>query len=431
MKPKIALFIPAKAHSERVTNKNLKILDGEYLFRRKILQLLKCKQIDEIWLDSDSEEMHKLTEHLPIKHLQRDPSLATNKTDGHLLFANEAKHTDADIVIQVLCTAPFLDSQTIDKSVKKFVESDHTSMVAVTRDKMYEWQEGKPTYGDKIPNSKDLPERIIETMSLYAVKRSKEPITRRYLSNPLLYELTPLESIDIDTEEDFRLAEIICAGQRSLEVQQMTALSKILTTSTISDVCKELDIPHFLSEQIHSLNSGRFVGRAKTLKIKNVEDRNKEWRGIFDALKSYEFVMPGDVIVVSTDVPEKAYFGDVNSSFALRRGAVGAVIDGYTRDIDKITQMQLPIFAHGSRADDVRYKGTLESLNLPVTINGVTVQNNDIVVADSDGVVVIPQHRWSEVLLRSRKTIEAEQKIKIEAMFGADPFDVLKDHGDF
>lgn len=431
MKPKIALFIPAKAHSERINNKNLKILDGEYLFRRKILQLLKCKMIDEIWLDSDSESMHKLTEHLPIKHLQRDTALANNNTDGHLLFANEAKNTDADVVVQVLCTAPFVDNNTVDRAIKKFLDSDHTSMIAVIKNKLYEWRNGEPLYGKHIPNSKELPDRIIETMSLYAVKRSNEPITRRYLEDPLLYELTPMESIDINNDQDFQLAEIVCAGQRSLEVQQMKALSRVLTTSTVSDVCKEMGINHFLSNRICSLNSGKFIGRAKTLKIKTVNNNSSEWRGIFDALKSYEFLMPGDVVVVSTDVPEKAYFGDVNSSFALRRGAVGAVIDGYTRDIDKISEMQLPIFAHGSRSDDVRYSGTLESLNLPVEINGVTVQNNDIIVADSDGVISIPQHRWNEVLARARQTIEAEQRIKIEAIFGADPFDLLKNHGDF
>jgi regulator of RNase E activity RraA/CMP-N-acetylneuraminic acid synthetase len=431
MNQKVALFIPAKEHSERIVNKNLKILDGEYLFRRKILQLLKCKQVHEIWLDSDSKEMHELTKHLPIKHLDRDPSLATNKTDGHLLFANEAKYTDADIVVQVLCTAPFLDSNTVDDAIKKFIESDHSSMVAITKNKFYEWEKGEPVYGDAIPNSKDLPEKIVETMSLYAVKRNTNPITRRYLPDPLLYELAPLQSIDIDNKEDFQLAETICAGQRSLEVQQMTALGRILTTSIVSDVCKELNIPHFLSKKIRSLNSGRFIGRAKTLKIKNIENNSKEWRGIFDALKSYEFLVPGDVIVVSTDVPDKAYFGDVNSSFALRRGVVGAVIDGYTRDIDKITQMQLPIFAHGSRADDVRYKGTLESYNLPITINDIVIQNNDIMIADSDGVVVVPQHLWITVLEKSQNAIETEQKIKIQAIFGADPFEILKKHGDF
>lgn len=54
---KVIAFVPAKGYSERIKNKNMQILDGEYLFKRKLRQLLGCEEIDEVWLDSDSEEM--------------------------------------------------------------------------------------------------------------------------------------------------------------------------------------------------------------------------------------------------------------------------------------------------------------------------------------------------------------------------------------
>jgi len=436
MSKKTVAFVPAKGTSERIQNKNLTIIDGEFLFKRKILQLLKCKEIDEVWIDSESQTVHALVNDLPVKHLYRDKALANNNTDGHAMFANQTKNTDADIVVQVLCTAPFIDAVVIDEALKKFKQSDHTSLVAVTRNRFYEWKDGQPLYGDSIPNSVDLPERVLESMSFYAVKTNGVPTNKRYTDNVMLYDLDPLQSLDIDNPEDLELAKIICAGQRSLKTQQMKMISHILSSCLLSDICKENNIKHFLSNTIRSLTGGKFLGFAKTLKLKTLELEDKDpekdkWTGIFGALKSYEFVEPGDVIVVSTDVPDKAYFGDLNATFAMRRGAVGVVIDGHTRDVDRVSNMGLPVFAHGSRADDIRYEGTLETMNLPVTINGVVVRNNDIIFADSDGVICIPQEHWETILNKANESIKKETSVKLEATFGADPFDVLKNIGTF
>src|SRR6056300_584902 len=166
---KTALFVPAKGTSERIPSKNLTVLDGEYLFKRKLLKVLECKEVDEVWLDSESDEIHSLASDLPIKHLYRDTELANNKTDGHKMFGNETEHTDADIVVQILCTAPFIDATVIDNALKEFKKSKKTSLVGIYTDKFYEWKNGKPLYGEKIPNSVDLPTRTIEAMSFYAV----------------------------------------------------------------------------------------------------------------------------------------------------------------------------------------------------------------------------------------------------------------------
>jgi regulator of RNase E activity RraA/molybdopterin-guanine dinucleotide biosynthesis protein A len=436
MSKKTVVFVPAKGTSKRIPNKNLTILDGEFLFKRKILQLLQCKEIDEVWIDSESQKIHDLVDDLPVKHLYRDEALANNKTDGHSMFANQTKHTDADIVVQILCTAPFVDSTVVDNALSEFKKSEHTSLVAVTRDKFYEWKDGRPLYGDKIPNSVDLPERTVEAMSFYAVKTNGVPANKRYTDSVMLYDLNPLQSLDINNPSDLELARIICAGQRSSKTQQMKMISHILSSCLLSDVCKENNIKHFLSNNIKPLTGGKFLGFAKTLKLKTLDQEDKDpskdkWTGIFGALKSYEFVEPGDVIVVSTDVPDKAYFGDLNATFAMRQGAVGVVVDGHTRDVAKVADMGLPVFAHGSRADDIRYEGTLEAMNLPVTINGVTIKNNDIIFADNDGVICVPQEHWEMILHKAKESVKKETAVKLEATFGADPVDVLNNIGTF
>jgi regulator of RNase E activity RraA/CMP-N-acetylneuraminic acid synthetase len=433
---KTVIFVPAKGTSERIPNKNLTILDGEFLFKRKILQLLECKEVDEVWIDSESQTIHDLVSDLPVKHLYRDTELANNRTDGHAMFANECRHTDADIVVQILCTAPFIDAKAVDQALQEFKQSSHSSLVAVTRNKFYEWRDGVPLYGDRIPNSVDLPERIVEAMSFYAVKTGGQPVDKRYTNDVMFYNLTPLQSIDINHGEDLALARNICAGQRALKTQQLRMLSHVLSSPLLSDICKEFGIPHFLSREIRALTNGSFLGFAKTLKLKALAEEQKDpnkkdWTGIFNALKSYEFIVPGDVIVVSTDVPDKAYFGDLNATFAMRRGAVGVVVDGYTRDVERVSAMGLPVFAHGSRSDDIRYEGTLETMNMPIVINGVTVRNNDLIFADSDGVICIPQEKWSTIIRTAKDNIKKEVQIKLEATFGADPFDVLNNLGTF
>ena len=433
---KTVAFVPAKGTSERIKNKNLQILDGEYLFKRKLKQLLACDEIDEVWLDSECQEIHRLASDLPIKHHYRDPSLANNATDGHTMFANESQVTEADIVVQVLCTAPFIDKTVIDPALLALKNSDKTSLVAVSEQKLYLWEDNKPIYGSTIPNSVDLPVHTIEAMSFYAVKTNNKPVQKRYTTDALLWPVTPLQLVDINNQEDLDFAKDICAGQRAKKVQQLKMLSKSISSCLLSDICKEHGIDHFLSSKIKSMNNGTFLGYAKTLKLKALPEHEKDpkqkhWEGIFDALGSYQFVAPGDVIIVSTDVKDKAYFGDLNAHFAYRSGAVGVVVDGQTRDVDRVTQMGLPLFAHGRMPNDIRYEGTLEEMNMPVVINGITVRNNDIIFGDPDGVVCIPADKWAFVFEEVKEALKKEMLVKFEATFGSDPFDVLNNVGLF
>jgi regulator of RNase E activity RraA len=121
----------------------------------------------------------------------------------------------------------------------------------------------------------------------------------------------------------------------------------------------------------------------------------------------------------------------LNAHFAYRQGAVGVVVDGQTRDVDRVAQLGLPLFAHGRQPDDIRYEGTLESMNMPIEINGVAIKNNDIVFGDSDGVLVIPSDKWSLVLSEAKEAVRKEMMVKFEATFGSDPFYVLNNVGLF
>jgi regulator of RNase E activity RraA/CMP-N-acetylneuraminic acid synthetase len=413
--PKIVAFVPAKGTSDRINNKNLTILDGEHLFKRKLRQLLACPLINEVYLDTDSDEIAALAQDLPVRRLHRPASLATNGTDGNELFAWECASVQADIYVQALCTSPFIDSTTVARALEKLLATPQAdSLVAVSKEKQYLWEHGTPSYlrNGRIPNSEDLPVSTVEAMSLYAVRAqgSTRPI-KRFGERPILFEITPQEAVDINWPQDLALGENIAAGLRAQENLILGALRPHLKTAMLSDITRELGMECSLPREISPRGLQRsLLGRAKTLLLDHT-DKDNDWNGIYDALESYDFVRPGDIIVVENRVPDRAYFGSLNASLAIRAGACGAIIDGVTRDSADVAGLEFPVYSRGHYCRDIKFDGTTKSINMPISIGGVPIINEDYILADQDGVVVIPRGKWNEVLRLVWDSIEKERRI--------------------
>jgi CMP-N-acetylneuraminic acid synthetase len=134
-KERVVAFVPAKGSSERIADKNLQLLDGEHLFKRKLRQLLECPLIDEVVLDTDCDALASLAADLPVTRIQRPRTLATNATDGHELFAYECGVVaPAGLYVQSLCTAPFVTAQTVARAIRLMLDSPEAdSLVGVSR----------------------------------------------------------------------------------------------------------------------------------------------------------------------------------------------------------------------------------------------------------------------------------------------------------
>ncbi|MDP2137095.1 MAG: hypothetical protein Q8J74_04505 [Candidatus Didemnitutus sp.] len=411
---KVVAFLPAKGSSDRVPNKNTRIFNGEPFFVFTLRKLLRCEAIDEVYLDSEDPEILAIGERMGAKTLRRDRALADNKTDGHQLFANEVRQVEADIYVQHLCTSPFVRDSTIRAAIER-VATDATcdSVVLGRQDKYYHWKDNQPAYDiSRIPNSVDLPQEQSEAMALYVVRADAAKATQRRIGNaPAMIYGDPLELIDVNTEEDLRLAELVGAGILAEEVKKLTLLGRFLSSPILSDILDEFQIngvlgPHYQS----NLPGAKIFGRARTLHIREATAHDPK-ESIYEALQSYRQVVNNDIILVKSEVPGLAYFGELNMSLAIRSGAIGTIVAGVTRDSKATAAAGFPVFARGTYCKDVKGRGAVESINKPIVIDGVTISPSDLVFADQDGVVVIPSRMEVAVLRRAIEVMSSEKNI--------------------
>jgi len=404
---KVVAFLPAKGSSNRIENKNIKLLDGKPLFLRTLEKLVNCDFIDEVYLDSESDVVFDLAEPVECKFLKRDPKLANNSTDGHRLFYNEVSKVDADIYIQILCTSPFIKPETIKKGIEILKNSnEYDSVVLIKKDKQYLWSSNQPLYNrHHIPNSIDLPDTIIETMGLYIVKKEiAHKKQMRYGENVYLLEADPIEAIDVNYPKDFEFAEYIAAGIRQEETKLFKNLAYVLNSAMLSDILDDMNINGVINGLQLNIKSKKILGRAKTLKIRNLKE-GEDYRGIYDALNSYSTIGINDIIAVENECSDYAYFGELNANLAIRSGAIGAIISGKTRDYKNVKDLDFPVFAYGQKCKDVRKRATLESINKKIVIDGIEILPGDLVFGDIDGIVVIPRKYEKEIIEKAINTI--------------------------
>jgi len=215
MEYKIAALVPMKGHSERVKNKNMRDFNGKPLMWHILNSLKECKTIAEIYVDTDSELIAS-----GVKHYFRDIHIIDRPQElwGDFVSMNDVLQYDisqinADVFLQTHATNPLLSAQTIEDACESLMAKIgvYDSLFSVNRlqTRLYD-KNGNPMNHDpsKLIRTQDLDPIYEENSNIYLFTReSFMSRNARIGKNPMIFEMNPLEAIDIDDETDFILAE--------------------------------------------------------------------------------------------------------------------------------------------------------------------------------------------------------------------------------
>lgn len=204
MSKKIVGFVPAKGSSSRVPDKNKQKILGVPLYLWAANNLSRVLRKKDIYIDSDDEEILKVSKSLGFNTIKRPSELANNSVDGNKLLEWEASNVKAEIYIQHLPPMIFCKKSTIESGIQAIKKENTDSVVYLHGEKRYPWANNAPEYDiDNIPNSFNLKETVSECMGLYIVNGDTFEKTRKRIGpNFSTLRIDHFENNDIDYEHD-------------------------------------------------------------------------------------------------------------------------------------------------------------------------------------------------------------------------------------
>lgn len=211
---KTACFIPIKANSERVPGKNFRVLNGKKLYEYICEHVRIANIFDDIYVDTNSEEIADYAKSMKFHVIDRKPELAKNTANGNdLLVYHYETFPDYDYYFQLFATAPYLQPDSIKACFNTLISSEeYDSCFTATENHGFYWLNGMPmNYRPGIlPRSQDMAAVIEESTGLYGIcKDSLQRYRCRIGKKPYIHTISKFEAIDINTEEDLKIAEFV------------------------------------------------------------------------------------------------------------------------------------------------------------------------------------------------------------------------------
>lgn len=230
MEKKIIVMIPARLGSKRIPKKNIRIMCGKPLIQYPIELALKCALCSEVWVNTEDESLGHALERLGARFHKRPEELASDTaTNREFTYEFLIKH-ECDYVVMVNPTSPLLREETYRRFFQFLNENDYDTIMSVVTEKEETFYQGKPlnfSLKEKI-NSQLLEPTQKIVWALTAWKRETFMRMQEAGENPVFsgklarFEIPKDESCDLDTEEDWRIAEgILSARQQTIEKTYM------------------------------------------------------------------------------------------------------------------------------------------------------------------------------------------------------------------
>ncbi|WP_344147172.1 acylneuraminate cytidylyltransferase family protein [Nocardioides koreensis] len=215
----MSAVVPMRHSSERVRGKNYRDLGGVPLFHHVVRALLATPSVAEVIIDTDSQLiMSDAAQHFPsVKLVERPEHLRDGHTPMNDVLENTMNHAVEDVLLQTHSTNPFVRPATFEAAIRMYFESEHCdSVFGVTQIQGRLWSHDvRPLNHDPkvLARTQDLDPVYFENSCVYVFSKETLQSTGNRLGvHPLPHAIDAVESIDIDEESDFKLAEAVEAA---------------------------------------------------------------------------------------------------------------------------------------------------------------------------------------------------------------------------
>lgn len=195
------------------------------------------------------------------------------------------------------------------------------------------------------------------------------------------------------------------------EDELFALMKEKLYTPVVGDILDVMGYNHqFLPASIHPLKDEmKLAGRACTILECDVfEEQKKPFGLLTEALDQ----LGKNEVYVATGAHNSALWGELLTATAKTRGAVGAVLDGYTRDTPQVLAQNFPVFAEKRWAQDSSIRTNVIDFRCTIEIGKVVIHDGDLVFGDMDGVLIIPKEVAEEVIEKALEKAAGEKKVR-------------------
>ncbi len=200
------------------------------------------------------------------------------------------------------------------------------------------------------------------------------------------------------------------AAPRQISLQQ---IREQMYSAVICDALDSVGLrnqsPRIPLQQLTSTNM--LVGRCRTTLWADMFHTDPQPYAL--ELQAVDSCQPDDVFIAAAgNSMRSGIWGELLTTAVMNGGCVGAIVDGAIRDVRKIRELDFPVLALGTSPYDSKDRQRVIDCNIPVEIGGVVFSPGDLVVADVDGIVVIPRSVEDEVLQRAWKKVHDENMVR-------------------
>jgi regulator of RNase E activity RraA len=249
---------------------------------------------------------------------------------------------------------------------------------------------------------------------------TQEPPTLKqlFLSSHMRSRLTRITAVATLTGASLLTANFIvhadtpktAADYQADPAAMLDAYRKVEAASVSDAIEQTLHQKRYMSHRMQSIFPAKFAGTALTVKL--VKQENHDADALSGMLKAIDSGGPGSVYVMQVeDGADIAGMGGLMGTAMFSRGFTGAIIDGGVRDLPQLKKIGFPVYSTGPVPSTSVSHYKFGGMNIPVDCDGVRVNPNDIIVADQDGVVVVPRDRAAEILVAAQKLDNSEHSM--------------------